>query len=264
MLVLAFDTSTLRSSVGWIRIPAGTIDPHAVEGHAELIGPADPGHAETLLDRLDRALALGGFGLDDADLLAWCRGPGTFTGLRIGLATAKGLSLARGLPMVGVPTLEALALGAPAEGVLAPLVDARRGELWGAVWRRTLVGGVPSLEELAATRVLRPDEIASFVKEAVGDAPVLLLGTGAIRYGQSLAGIGAILPPDAAVARPFWTALRGLALFEERGADDPATAEPVYLRAPDARLPAPRGARDAGDVGLAAGDVKGRPPAPRG
>jgi tRNA threonylcarbamoyl adenosine modification protein YeaZ len=250
MLILACDTSTLMGSVGWIVVPpdAGPAAPHAVESHAELIGPADPGHAETLLDRLDRALSLGGFRLDDVELLVFSRGPGTFTGLRIGLATAKGLALARGLPLIGVPTLELLALGAPAEGVLVPLVDARRGEVWGAAWRRTLIAGIPCLDELAPARVLRPDEVPAFANDAAGGGPLLMLGTGALRYRERLAGVGAVLAPDAAVARPFWMALRGLALFGERGADDPASVEPVYLRAPDARPPAPRSTRGAGSA----------------
>jgi len=239
MLVLAFDTSTIRGSVGWIRLPspAGPADPAAVESHAEIIAPAEPGHAETLLDRIDSALALGRWTLDEVGLLAWCRGPGTFTGLRIGLATAKGLALARGLPMVGLSSLETLALCAPAEGVMVPLMDARRGEVWGAVYRRSLVAGVPRVEELAAARVLGPDEVPGLAGEAAGGDPVLLLGSGALRYRERLGGLGAVLPPDAAVVRPFWMAIAAWGRFEERGADDPATAEPVYLRAPDARLP---------------------------
>jgi tRNA threonylcarbamoyladenosine biosynthesis protein TsaB len=246
MLVLACDTSTLQGSVGWLRLPAGTIDPHAVEAHAELIAPAGPGHAETLIDRIDAALSLGGWGLDDVDLLAWCRGPGTFTGLRIGLATLKGLALARDLPLVGVPTLEALALCAPIEGLLVPVVDARRGEVWAAAYRRSLADGVPVLEELAAARVLGPDDVPAFADGAAGGAPASFLGSGAVRYRERLTGSGAVLPPDAAVARPFWTALAALARFAGRGADDPATAEPVYLRAPDARLPAGKATRAAG------------------
>src|SRR5262245_52075822 len=93
-------------------------------------------HARTLLPLIDAALAAAGVGLRQLDLLAVSIGPGSFTGLRIGLSVAKGLALATGLPVVGVPTLEAYALHVgPRPGLICPVLDARKGEVYGAVFR---------------------------------------------------------------------------------------------------------------------------------
>ena len=112
MITLALDTSTLFGSVAWVRTGGG--DPSSprppVEGYADTAARARPGHAETLIARIDETLGAGGLCLDDVDLVVYGRGPGTFTGLRLGLATAKGITLGRGVPLVGVSSLAALAL----------------------------------------------------------------------------------------------------------------------------------------------------------
>src|SRR5689334_18463142 len=93
-------------------------------------------HARTLLPLIDNALAAARCELSDLDLIAVSIGPGSFTGLRIGLSVAKGLALATGLPAVGVPTLEAYANCAGARsGLLCPVLDARKGEVYGAAFQ---------------------------------------------------------------------------------------------------------------------------------
>jgi len=239
MLVLAFDTSTLQGSVGWIRAAGG--DRPGIESFAEESAPASPGHAETLVGRIERVLSTGGLRVEDVDLVVFCRGPGTFTGLRIGLGTAKGLALARGVPILGLPTLEALSVSAGSNGVLVPVVDARRGEIYAAVHRVEGAGRRPSAATLAPERVLRPDGIGDLLAEAGHEGPAAILGNGAIRYRDrllaSLSEGSFDLPARAAAPSAYWMAVLGLSRFSQRGGDDPAAVEPVYLRAPDARLP---------------------------
>jgi tRNA threonylcarbamoyladenosine biosynthesis protein TsaB len=239
MLVLAFDTSTLLSSVGCIAAP-----PEGPGGgrerYAELTAPADPGHAETLVLRLESILAAGGWGFDQLDLVAFGRGPGTFTGLRIGAGTAKGLARGLGVPLVGVSSLEALAVSAGREGLVATLTDARRGEVYAAVWRVMRRGGRAAAEPLAEERVLDPDAARSMLEEAAGGEPLLLVGDALRRYGAQLGDCGTPSEPPIVAPRAICVADLGAARFDERGGDDPAAVEPVYLRAPDARLPARR------------------------
>ena len=92
-------------------------------------------HARTLLPLIDEVLAAGGVALRALDLLAVSIGPGSFTGLRIGLSVAKGLALATGLPVVGVPTLAAYAdTAGPRPGLVCPVLDARKGEVYAAAF----------------------------------------------------------------------------------------------------------------------------------
>lgn len=238
MLVLAFDTSTLTGAVGWIRAPREA-PVTRVEASAECAMPALPGHAETLIERIGATLASGGHRVEEVDLVVFGRGPGTFTGLRIGLSTAKGLALARGVPLKGLSSLECLALSAGVDGPVAPVIDARRGEIFTAIYEVTLECGRPTARPLTDERVIAPSGFAALVAEARLDRPVQLAGNGAQRYRDQLAAGGALLPGRSSAASAYWMAVTGLERFVESGGDDPATVEPVYLRQPDARLPDP-------------------------
>ena len=126
MLVLAIDSSTLLGSVAWFNSQDGAF--------AECTTPARPGHAETLLKRIETVLSFGGYGAADLALIAFGRGPGTFTGLRIGLASAKGLAIGGGAPIIGISSLEALAFSTRLEGLVACVIDAKRNEPFGALY----------------------------------------------------------------------------------------------------------------------------------
>jgi tRNA threonylcarbamoyladenosine biosynthesis protein TsaB len=173
-----------------------------------------------------------GGGWESVERIAVGVGPGTFTGLRIGIATARALARSRGLPLVGVSTLASLALGAlggrDGAGVLA-LIDARRGELFAAGWA---TGADPAGAPAAlGPAVLAPERLAEGLA-ALGPA-VLAVGDGAVRFRSILEGAGAAVPPDASALHQV-SAMQHciLAARVEPGAPD--GVRPAYLRAPDA------------------------------
>jgi tRNA threonylcarbamoyladenosine biosynthesis protein TsaB len=238
MLVLAFDTSTPMSSVGFAEIDMAGARPEARD-FASFIAPAEPGHAETLLDRMRAVLATARRDLKDVELLVFGRGPGTFTGLRIGLGTAKGLALAHGTKLVGLSTLEALALSAGVTGLVAPIIDARRGELYAALYDVTRDGGIASAALLVDEQVIRPEGLADLFRGHAAAGEIRFSGNGALRYAEAIRPQGEILPLGASVADPLVMALAGATRFLSNGPDDPVAIEPSYLREPDAKLPKP-------------------------
>ena len=198
MLTLAFDTAT-------------GVATSALVDDGELLGER-ASRAQTLLEDVDALLRQGSAHPRDLDALAVGVGPGSFTGVRIGLATARGLALALDLQGAGVSTLDALAAGAP--GAL-PVIDARRSEVF------TVAGGAPA--------VLEPEAIE------VGEGTVCV-GDGAVRYRTVLEGKGAVVPPDGD-ERHLPRARFHLQLAHDFGPVD--AIEPVYLRLPDAARSVP-------------------------
>jgi tRNA threonylcarbamoyladenosine biosynthesis protein TsaB len=192
MLILAFDTAT-------------DVATSALVEDGEVLGERTS-RAVTLLEDVDALLRQAGARTGDIRGLAVGTGPGSFTGLRVGLATARGLAFALGVPVAGVSTLDALAAGAP--GAL-PVIDARRGEVF-------VLQGEP--------RVSVPEDLEL-------EAGTVCVGDGAVRYRSVLAAKGAEIPPDgddrhaprarfhAQLARDFGPA---------------ELVEPMYLRVPDA------------------------------
>ena len=193
MLILAFDTATdvATSALVW---------------DGETLGEQRSAPVR-VLESVDALLRRGGVRDSQVDALAVGTGPGSFTGLRMGLATARALAFALGIPLAGVSTLAALAAGAP--GAL-PVIDARRREVF------TLVAGAPA--------VLVPAELDV--------APGLVcVGDGAVRYRGELEARGARIPDDGSELH------LPRARFHARLARDFGPAElvePVYLRVPDA------------------------------
>lgn len=231
MRALGIETATSIASVGIV-----------VEGQvgAERALPMPGSHARTLLGLVDAALGAAGVGLRDLDLLAVSIGPGSFTGLRIGLSVAKGLALATGLPVVGVPTLEAYARAAgPRPGLLCPVLNARKGELYAAAFRWR--GAVP--ECVVAPAALAPERFAVLLR-----TPCTLVGDGVDAYAElwrrelgeaaELIPLAALPPSAAAVAR------LGAARAATLGADDLAALEPSYCRLSQAEA-----GRDSGAAG---------------
>jgi tRNA threonylcarbamoyladenosine biosynthesis protein TsaB len=193
VLTLAFDTATAVATSA------------LVDGD-ELLGER-VSRAQTLLEDVDALLRQAGSHPSDLDRLAVGVGPGSFTGVRIGLAVARGLALSLDLPGAGVSTLAALAAGAP--GAL-PVIDAKRREVF------TLLDGEP--------RVLTPQELPLA-------AGAVCVGDGAKRYRVLLEERGAVVPLDDderhVPSARFHAALAGKARPVEE-------LEPLYLRVPDA------------------------------
>jgi tRNA threonylcarbamoyladenosine biosynthesis protein TsaB len=192
MLILAFDTAT-------------DVATSALVSDGEVLGERTS-RAVTVLEDVDALLRQAGAHTRELEGIAVGIGPGSFTGVRIGLATARGLALALGVPVAGVSTLDALAAGAPDA---LPVTDARRREIF--------VGG-PS------PRVLPPREL----ELAPGTTCV---GDGAIRYRETLEAAGALIPPDDD-ERHLPRARFHAALAEAFGPAE--LVEPIYVRVPDA------------------------------
>ena len=193
MLVLAFDTATEVATA-------------ALVWDGELLGES-ASRPLTVLEDVDAVLRRGGVRPTQIEALVVGTGPGSFTGLRMGLAAARALALALDIPVAGVSTLHALAAATP--GAL-PVIDARRREVF------TLVDGGP--------RCLAPADVRV-------ESGQVCVGDGAVRYRDVLAATGAVIPPDASAAHVpharFHAALAS--------AFGPAEAvEPIYLRVPDA------------------------------
>lgn len=225
MRVLALDTSMQHGTAALVDEGRVLAEITFLAGHAQ---------AEKMFPMLDALFSLAGLGKGDVDLLAVGVGPGGFTSVRVGLSTAKGLSLARGVPVVGLPSLRALARTlSPAGGRAAAFVDAGRGEVYAALYDldagRALVE--PTLGEAGA--------LAAHI-DATAGGDYVLGGDGLLKYGDAIAA-GA---PSARVVSTAFREIRGSALaFEalrvhgEEGPSDVDSVEPLYVRPSDAALP---------------------------
>jgi tRNA threonylcarbamoyladenosine biosynthesis protein TsaB len=192
-LVLAFDTATPVATSALVR-------------DGEVLGERASRAAAVLADA-DALLRSAGRRPTDLDGIVVGTGPGSFTGLRIGLAAARGLALVLGLPVGGVSTLDALAAGLPGA---VPVVDARRREVF------TLRDGVP---------------VACAPAEVDVEPGTVLVGDGAVRYRLQLEAAGAEIPPDRDLVHLPRAHLHVSLAGELADAD---LVEPIYVRLPDA------------------------------
>jgi tRNA threonylcarbamoyladenosine biosynthesis protein TsaB len=222
LFVLGIDTATPVTSVA-VGSRAGALASAAVRN--------DRAHAELLVPMVRQALEQAGIEGTELGGIAVGTGPGLFTGLRVGVSSAKSLAQAWGLPMVAVSSLDLLAFACRHAGrAVCAAIDGRRGELFTALYR-PVPGGV---ERTSGYRVAVPGELAAELRSL--DAPVLLCGDGAERYAEVFAQAGGAVElagPDRAT--PSAEALVQLALprFEEGSAGGPLQVSPIYLRRPD-------------------------------
>jgi tRNA threonylcarbamoyladenosine biosynthesis protein TsaB len=222
MIILAFDTAMAACSAAVVSVECG--EHQVLAAHHEA---RTRGHAEVLAPMIEKVMADAAVAFDGLDRIAVTTGPGTFTGVRIGVATARGIAVASGLPVIGVTTLEAVAAGAvkhcaTRDRAIAAVFDARRGEVYVQCFSATF-------QALTKAKVLGYDDAWSEI-EAYRPA---LAGSGAAlirpHSGSGRAG-DASLPeqPTAAVVAE---------LVAERDVGQ-APVAPLYLRPPDAKLPA--------------------------
>lgn len=234
MSVLALDTATAATAVALAQAD-GT---GAIELRDQPAPGMRPSHAERLLELVAEVLARSEAGWPGVELIAVGVGPGTFTGLRIGIATAQGLAKARGLVLAGVPTLRALAQPALAEAqrrgaahVLAAL-DARRGEVFAAGWG--VAAGCPDPQSPFLDPVaLAPADLAGRLSE-LGE-PVLAVGDGAVKFRVELERAGVLIPTAGSELHAV-SAVQYCRLASAYRARRPEDVQPAYLRLPDAEL----------------------------
>lgn len=186
-----------------------------------------PRHSSALLELVDAAVGAAG-GWEEIEAIAVGLGPGTFTGLRVGIATARALGQARGLPLVGVGSLQALARGIDAEPgrVRVAVLDARRREAFALALD-------PAGEVSWGPEVVSPDEWTTRIGE-LDDAPVAA-GDGSVRFREELEAAGAEVPPDADPMHRM-AARNVCALATGAARVGPEQVSPIYLRRPDAEV----------------------------
>jgi tRNA threonylcarbamoyladenosine biosynthesis protein TsaB len=236
-MILGFDTATPATVVALLD-PAtgagleGRDDPDTDPAH-----PQRPRHMTGLLSLVDQQMRALGVGWPDIERIAVGIGPGTFTGLRIGVATAQALARTRGFPVVGVSTLRSLALGAAGdatggEDAVVAVIDARRGEVFVAGWSVADVADAAA-EPVLAPRAVPVDALAGTLR-ACGRAWVAT-GDGSVAFNAALERSGARIPKDDS-RRNRVSAIEHCRLALGLSPEHPDGVRPAYLRLPDAEV----------------------------
>jgi tRNA threonylcarbamoyladenosine biosynthesis protein TsaB len=233
MTVVALDTAT-RATVAALLINGDP--PLELEARDDPAPGERPRHATRVLELVADVLDRGGVGWEDVDAIAVGVGPGTFTGLRIGLASARALARARGIPLIGVSTLQSLACNASADGATDPrgsvlsVLDARRGEVFAAGWELGRQDGPPTL---LSPRACPPETLAQVVG-TLGRGP-LAIGEGAVEFRAVLERAGALVPDDRSAIHRV-SAINHCRLALNMRGSSPDQVKPEYLRLPDAEI----------------------------
>lgn len=215
MLVLAFESSAKAASVALCR------DGKMISQYSQCSGLT---HSRTLLPMAEDMLKNAELTIRDVDAFAVAHGPGSFTGVRIGVSTVKGLAWAADKPCVGVSTLEAMAWhGVSAGGYVCPVMDARRNQVYNAIFR--IENGKPI--RLCEDRAIALSQLIDEVKQLEG--PVFLVGDGALITGSYFSenGVECRMAPE----NLMWQSAWGVAMAAQ-GKDFAGSNEllPVYLR----------------------------------
>jgi tRNA threonylcarbamoyladenosine biosynthesis protein TsaB len=225
MLILALDTTTRAGSMALAR------DGEIVDVHS---GDASRTHGERLPEDVDRILARNQTRISDVDLYAVAAGPGSFTGLRIGIAAVQGLAFATGRQVVAASALDMLArigaaAGAPAR--VAAWIDAQRAQVFAAVYG--IVGGAPP--RIIHPPVARtPDEVLRAWRGELLQGGIRFIGDGAARYADAIRA--AVPDADIAPVPLLAPEIARFAYAHSAEAVAPHAIVPVYVRRPDAEL----------------------------
>jgi tRNA threonylcarbamoyladenosine biosynthesis protein TsaB len=217
--IFCLDTSTREGSMALWR-----------DGAATGVVHRDPrSHAERLPLEALEWLAAQGAGLRDLDAIAVVSGPGSFTGLRVGVAAAQGWAFAAGKPVIGVPTLDALASDRAVDGLkdvlVVPMIDGQRSEIFYAVWKN----GV----EVRPAAAERPADAVASVASAFPGEQVIAIGDGAARYKTVVDAAGWSIEEMSA---PLAESAVRLAAAGRYAPGLPHAIRPVYVRRPDAEV----------------------------
>ena len=226
-LILSIDTATPCSSVA---LTLGTRQDGRVVAAFSLTGKVT--HSRRLLSVIDLLMVETVRTWQDIDGIAISLGPGSFTGLRIGMATAKGLAAAAGKVLIGISTLDALASKCVSDKLICAVLDARKKKVYAAFYR---LGDDGLIERVSEQAVLQPQELAAQVTE-----PVIMVGDGALVYGEffrTLLGERVMLAP-AQLHEPSAASIGFLAGEKLLRGEllDLAEGVPTYIRSSDAEL----------------------------
>ena len=222
MLTLAFDISSKTASVAILR------DQSLIY---ETIVDKGLNHSEVLLPSIDEACRLSSIRLPEIDLFACTMGPGSFTGLRIGISTLKGLILATGKVAAGVSSLTALALNVDQkEKIIGAMMDAGRGQVYLAYYRYASGG---DLIQLSDARAFDPRDVDGHDGEEV-----IYVGDGAVHYSGIIPALSkdhhTTAPEEQQHIRAGFVGRLALDKYQRNDLLDSATCVPVYLRSADA------------------------------
>lgn len=190
-------------------------------------------HSTRLLTGIDWLLNEAAMSWEQLDGIAVSLGPGSFTGLRIGLSTAKGLAMAAGLELLGVPTLDGLASQLHfAPHLICPVLDARKKQVYTALYRPQHGGTV---EQISDYLVVAPEELVRRISE-----PTIFIGEGLTVYGdflkERLGELAHLAPGETYFARASAIGMLAIAKWRKQEFLPLADAEPIYVRASDAEL----------------------------
>ncbi len=222
MLILALDSTALAASVSLCEDEALLAEFTIHTGHT---------HSETLLPMVESALSIIGRTIEEVDLFACTSGPGSFTGVRIGAATVKGLAFGRGKPCIGVSTLESLARNAAThKGILCPAMNARRGQVYNALF----ASDGQTVTRLCPDRPLAITELGEELAQKYPEQSIYLVGDGARLVYDALAdtrGERLVLLPERLLHQSGYnTAQAALRLYREGVRTTDAELAPIYLR----------------------------------
>jgi tRNA threonylcarbamoyladenosine biosynthesis protein TsaB len=223
MRALAIDTSTPRGGV--LLSSDGTVVVYLQNDDPKL-------HAERLMPLIERAFAEAGWSASQLDLVGCGIGPGSFTGVRIGLATAKGIALALERPIVGVSSLLAMSSAAECrdDELILSLLDARKGEVFWAIYDRA--------GALLAGPGHAPNDAVGRLGGALAERPRVVVGEIAAQVALDLPGVRLFRSEQSDLPHAYQVARVALARLARGEADDVHGLEPVYVRPPDITMPA--------------------------
>lgn len=224
MKVLALETATLAGSIAIVDDIEGLI--------GEVKVSVKIAHSERLMPSIEWLLKASGISIKEIDAFAVSIGPGSFTGLRIGLTTAKGFAFATGRPLVPVRTLDAFARTMPfCRHLLCPMLDARKNEVYAAFYR----WDDEICTKLMPEASIRPDEL---LKDIAG--PVVFTGEGARLYKDVISDIlktGAVFAPPSHMSPSASTvAETAIELIKQGTSVDPVSLTPLYIRKSEAEV----------------------------
>ncbi len=228
MKILAADTSSMSCSVAVV---------NKTSVLAELTVTTGETHSKHLMGLIRDVMALSKMSISDIDGFAVAIGPGTFTGLRIGMSSIKGLAAASAKPIVGISSLDVLATQSSyASSLICPLIDARRGEVYFSRYRFSRAG------DKQGGLVKECDELVLPPAEAIGEInePCVFIGNGALLYKQDildrLGDLAHFAPEYQHIIRASVIAYLGKHRFEKDDLQDADELLPHYIRKSDAEL----------------------------